>query len=208
MACSLKRATSYIKKHPTTEKVLGNFVDIVKNIWSLINSIYESKWDLLIFDREKRLSLNKCITNYFVIRSNDDINNKSTKESSPSSQNPNPMPKIIPLPSVMLLSLAIPSSDNKVNFINKKAPKPSNIKKSYVQTLKANILPNVEDILQIKEVFPTLSANKVTKMIKAKNSSKGQKKPKISMITKEPSRKQIIIPMAKLNAKLIINSAN
>jgi len=45
-------------------------------------------------------------------------------------------------------------------------------------------------------------------MIKVKNSGKGQKKPKINITTKEPSRKQIIIPMAKLNAELIINSAN
>ena len=82
------------------------------------------------------------------------------------------MPKLIQLPSVMPLSLAIPLSDNKVNSINKKASKPSNIKKSYVQASKANILPNVEDVLQIKEAFSTLSADKITKMIKAKNDGK------------------------------------
>ena len=32
--------------------------------------------------------------------------------------------------------------------------------------------------------------------------------PRINMMTKEPLRKQIIIPMTKLNAELIINSAN
>ena len=40
------------------------------------------------------------------------------------------------------------------------------------------------------------------------NSNKGQKKPRINMTTKRPSRKQIIIPMAKLNTKLIIYSAS
>ena len=47
------------------------------------------------------------------------------------------------------------------------------MKKSYIQALKANILPNIEDILQIKEAFPTLIANEVGKIIKAKNSNKG-----------------------------------
>ena len=45
-------------------------------------------------------------------------------------------------------------------------------------------------------------------MIKVKNSNKGQKKPRINMTTKRLLRKQIIIPMAKSNAELIINSAN
>ena len=45
-------------------------------------------------------------------------------------------------------------------------------------------------------------------MIKAENSSKRQKKSKINMMTKGLSRKQIITPMAKSNAELIINSAN
>ena len=45
-------------------------------------------------------------------------------------------------------------------------------------------------------------------MIKAKNSSERQKKPRISIITKEPSGKQIIIPIAESNTELIINLAN
>ena len=116
--------------------------------------------------------------------------------------------KLILLPSITLLSLVIPSFDNKVNSINKKALKPSNIKKLYMWASKANISPNIENVLQIKEMFPTLSADKVTKMIKAKNSGEEQKKPKINIMTKGPSRKQIIIPIEKSNTNLIINSAN
>ena len=125
----------------------------------------------------------------------------------------NPNSKTKPLSSILTLStaplsLAIPPSDKKVNSVNKRAPKLSNVKKSYIQASKANILPNVEDVLQIKEVFPTLVANKVVKMIRAKNSSKRQKKPRITITTKGPLRKQIITPIAKSNAELIINSAN
>ena len=57
-------------------------------------------------------------------------------------------------------------------------------------------------------MFPSLSADEVGKMIKAKNSSEEKKKPRINITTKGPSRKQVIIPMAKSNAGLIINSAN
>ena len=134
-----------------------------------------------------------------------------TTESTSSNSNPNSKTK--PLSSILTLStaplsLAIPPSDKKVNSVNKRAPKLSNVKKSYIQASKANILPNVEDVLQIKEVFPTLVANKVVKMIRAKNSSKRQKKPRITITTKGPLRKQIITPIAKSNAELIINSAN
>ena len=52
-----------------------------------------------------------------------------------------------------------------------------------------------------------MSANEVEKMIKAKNCSEDKKKSKVNMTTRGPSRKQIIIPMAKLNAELIVNSA-
>ena len=92
--------------------------------------------------------------------------------------------------------------------INKKTPKPSTIKKSYVQASKANISSNIDNVIQIKEAFPSLSANKVGKMLKAKNSRAGIQKPKINMTTKEPLRKEIIIPMAKANAELIINLAH
>ena len=71
-----------------------------------------------------------------------------------------------------------------------------------------NISPNIEDVLQLKEAFPSLSVDEVGKIMKAKNSSEGKKKPKINIMTRELSRKQVIISMAKLNAKLIINSAN
>jgi len=60
----------------------------------------------------------------------------------------------------------------------------------------------------VKEAFPSLLANEVGKMLKAKNSSGGLKKPKINMMTKEQSRREVIIPMTKTNAELIVNSAH
>ena len=46
------------------------------------------------------------------------------------------------------------------------------------------------------------------KILKVKNSSEGNRKPKINMMTRGPLRKEVIISMAKTNAELIINSAH
>ena len=66
---------------------------------------------------------------------------------------------------------------------------------------------SIEDVLQVNEAFSSLSADKVGKMLKAKNSRVDNKKPKINMITRELLKKEVIIPMAKSNTKLIVNSA-
>ena len=81
-------------------------------------------------------------------------------------------------------------------------------KKSYVQAFKTNILSSIEDVIRVKETFPTLSADEVGKILKAKNSSGSTKKPKINMTTRRQSRREVIIPMTKTNAELIVNSAH
>jgi len=68
--------------------------------------------------------------------------------------------------------------------------------------------PNIEDVIQVKEAFPKLSADEVGKMLKAKNSNGGTKKPKINMTTRGQSRREIIILMAKTNTELIVNSVH
>ena len=50
--------------------------------------------------------------------------------------------------------------------------------------------------------------DKVRKVLKISNSGKGNKKPKINMMTRELSRKKVIIPMASHITELIINSAH
>ena len=46
------------------------------------------------------------------------------------------------------------------------------------------------------------------KDVKSKNSGEGSKKPRINMTTRGPSRKEVIISMAKHNTELIVNSAH
>ena len=103
--------------------------------------------------------------------------------------------------------VALPSS--KMTGPNKKkAPKPTITKKSYMQASKANILLSIENVIWVKKVFPTLSADEVGKMLKAKNSGGGTKKSKINMTTRGQSRRDVIISITKANAELIINSAH
>ena len=103
--------------------------------------------------------------------------------------------------------IALPPS--KMTGLNKKkAPKPTITKKSYVQASKANILLSIENVIWVKKVFPTLSADEVGKMLKAKNSGGGTKKFKINMTTRGQSRREVIIPITKANTELIINSAH
>ena len=99
-----------------------------------------------------------------------------------------------------------PSKTTRPN--KKKAPKLTIIKKSYAQTSKANILLSIEDVIQVKKAFSTLSADEVRKMLKAKNNGQGTKKSKINMTTRKQSKREVIILITKANTELIINSAH
>ena len=46
------------------------------------------------------------------------------------------------------------------------------------------------------------------KILKVKNSNEGKMKPKLNMMTRDPSRKEVIIPMTKSNTELIMKSAH
>jgi len=81
------------------------------------------------------------------------------------------------------------------------------MKKFYAQALKSSPL-YIEDIVQVKEVFPALSADEIEKVLKIKNNGEDNKKPKINMTTRGLLRKEVIIPMAKYTAELIVNSAH
>ena len=121
---------------------------------------------------------------------------------------PSPLPsaEVAPPPTANI-SGAPPPPNKNVESTIKKDPKPSNMKKSYAQASKSNLLC-IEDIMQVKEAFPALSVDEVGKVLKIKNSRGDNRKPKINMTTRGPSRKEVIILMAKHIAELIVNSAH
>ena len=67
---------------------------------------------------------------------------------------------------------------------------------------------NIKKIFKIKNVFPKLCLNKVSKIhnVMSKSSQKG--KPKINIMTKGFFRKQIIISMELNNVKRVMTQSN
>ena len=199
MALSISRIVDYIKNNPADKKSPAReFKQVTKSFWNLIQAIYSSRWDLLPVEDGKNFRTlvgEKILNNYIKLGL---VNQPEAKKLLPS------MPNTAINPNVPIT----PSPSKTTGPIEKKAPKPMIMKKSYAQASKTNISSSIEDVIRVKEVFPTLSADEVGKMLKAKNSSGGTKKPKINMTTRGQSRREVIIPMTKTNAELIVNSAH
>ena len=184
------------KKPPARE-----FAEVVKALWGLIAMIYTSRWDLLPIKDKSICKLvgKKIIPRYMKLRL---ANNKTVEKPSPPSTS---LPSNIAVPSPP--PNPVPAPPPQVSVVPQKVPKPSNMKKLYAQASKSNT-SKVNNILRVKEAFLSLLANEVNKILKVKNGSKGKKKPKLNMMTRGPSRKEVIIPMTKSNAELITKSVH
>ena len=195
---SISRMIDYFKHNPANKKPpAGEFAEVVKTLWGLIAMIYTLRWDLLPIEDKSICKLvgEKIVSGY--IKLGLAVEKPSLPFTSLPSNTAVPFPPPNPVPAPL----------PQVSVVSQKVPKPSNMKKSYVQASKSNI-SKVDDILRVKEAFPSLSANEVNKILKVKNGSEGKKKPKLNMTTRGPSRKEVIIPMTKPNAKLITKSAH
>jgi len=64
---SIKRIGTYIKHHPVDKAPpKGDFILVIRNLWKLIDTIYSAKWDLLIFNKEKSLTIRKCVREHIM----------------------------------------------------------------------------------------------------------------------------------------------
>ena len=208
---SLVKIGNYIKNHLIDkDKPKNNFTPIIKSLWNLFDTVFVSKWNILLFDIEKALIIRKCVrTNFAPLFKENTILGLLKPNAEIPKEKPTSLASTPTILTMSVVSSAPPPLPNiVVPPINKKAPKPSTMKKLYVQASKANTSSNIENVIQIKEAFSSLLADKVEKMLKAKNSGVSIKKPKINMTTKRLLRKEVIIPMAKTNAELIINLAH
>ena len=111
------------------------------------------------------------------------LNDKTAEDSSSPLTS---LPSNMAVPPPTTNPVATPSLPTSV--VPQKVPKPSNMKKLYTQASKTNLSSKVENTLQVKEVFLSLSADEVKKILKVKNSSEGKMKPKLNMTTRGPSR--------------------
>ena len=175
MAQLISRIIDYIKSSPADKKSpIKDFEQVTKGFWSLITAIYSSGWDLLPVEDGKTFCnlVGERILNSYVKHGL--LNQPEAKKLLPS----------IPTTATNSNVPIAPFSRKTTGPNEKKAPKPTITKKSYAQASKANISLSIEDVIWVKEVFPTLSADEVGKMLKAKNSGGGMKKPKINMMTR------------------------
>ena len=142
---SIRRLRFYIKHHPVDKAPpKGEFVPVVEYLWKLIDTIYAAKWDSLIFDKEKTLTIRKCVREHIVSYYRQ--NQLSTLTLNTKTNTSFPLQKTEDAPSPTTNMSVAPPPNKNVESTVKKAPKPSNIKKSYMQASKSNLL-HIEDIL-------------------------------------------------------------
>jgi len=160
---------------------LENFDGIGDAIWNFLSSVYKAKWDALYTDHKSN-TLRTKISSKFTQRtiSPNNGNKKDTLKSVPVTIN-----KVPPLPPLLA------KSKKKINTISKYFKKPMvsnsahgtnvNSGKSYAQALKT--LASTSEVLKIKEMFPSLNAQKIDQVNNIINSSTNPK-PCIRMTTK------------------------
>jgi len=186
---------------------LNNFNGMGDAIWNFILAVYAARWDALYTD-QKTNTLRSKISSKFTPRSiqTNGNNKKELPKSVPVTINKAP-----PLPPLLA------KSKKEINIISKYfQPKKfmvvNNIQgynvnsgKSYAQASKTSV--NTSEVLKIKEMFPSLNAQKIDQV---NNIINGQSKPKphIKMTTKRLSRKQIIIPMSSDNVTSFMKSSS
>ena len=141
---SLTRMRSFIKHH--LNPMEREITSVVEKLWRLIDTIYAANWDTVSFSKDKNLTIRKCIGDrimpYYI------QNQPSTSSSNTTMTNtPTPLPSAeVASPPTVNIPRAPPPPNKNIESTAKKDPKPSNLKKSYVQASKSN-LSRIEDIV-------------------------------------------------------------
>ena len=200
----------YILNKKVNSNKANNLPDldgIGDSIWNFISAIYQANWDSLYTDNKTK-SLREKIVSKFSPR----IIPTATKNSKEQPKSvPITIDKFPPLPPLLV------KSKKEVNIISKyfQSKKPSaknknqvgnnNPVRSYAQATKTSA--NTSEVLKIKETFLALNAKKIDQV---NSIVKGNPKPKprIQMMTKGPSRKQVIIPMSKENNSAFMKNSS
>ena len=128
----IRRLRSDIKHHPVDKMPpKGEFVLVIEYLWKLIDTIYTAKWDSLIFNKEKTLTIRKCVREHIVLYYRQ--NQLLTLTLNMKMNTPSPLPSAEDAsPPTTNTSVAPPLPNKNVKSTIKKAPKPLNMKKSYV----------------------------------------------------------------------------
>ena len=168
--------------------------------------VYQSGWDSLYTDNKSK-TLRKNISSKFtprIIFSPTQKSNKSVPKPTPALIDKISPPPLLPAKMAKEVNVISKYFQNKKSSNDNKSKEDPKTTKSYVQASKAPV--NTAEVLKIKKAFPALNVEKIDQV---NNIVKGtvKLKPKIQMTTKEPSRKQIIIPMSKENVDSFIKNS-
>ena len=64
---SIVRLRSFIKHHPVDKSLIEKELSsVVEMLWKLFNTIYSAKWNTLIFNKEKNLTIRKCVGEHIM----------------------------------------------------------------------------------------------------------------------------------------------
>jgi len=199
---SLCRMGKYIrgKSIDSNPNNIKDLEGVGKTVWEFLSSIYDSHWDRLYVDEA---NFRNKVKSKFTPQVPKSTNNNKSKE-------------IVKPTFISSIPPPIPAKSQKeVNELSKYFKKNTNSqqKKSYAtSSLKQPSLVAPKNIaremLKIKETFPNLPNKKIEEMQKVINGSKNKVKPKTNMTTKDPSRKQVIIPMNNNIAKEFIKNSS
>jgi len=166
---SIKDSLNFMAKYIANKQVdpaksnnLEDFNGIGEAIWNLISSVYQSKWDSLVADKNANTLRQKISAKF------------TPKIPPPSNRNNKTVDKPIPASIKKIPPLIPAKSQKEVNqiskyFKNTKSVNRSNQpKKSYAQASKQT--SNTSEVIKIKDIFPALSAQKIDQIHKIVNS--------------------------------------
>ena len=204
---SLSRMHKYILGKSIENNGANNIKDFKgmgKALWEFISAIYDSYRDNFFMDNNKMTFRNKVKSQFSPHVTKPKVSSKGKEK--------------VKLTFISSLPPPIPAKSQKeINNILKYFKKNNTTlpNKFYAQassTSKKTSSAPLSDItratLKIKETFPNLPNTKIDLIQKIINGPSNKPKPRINMTTKDPSHKQVIVPMSiDLSKKFIKDSS-
>jgi len=176
---------------------INDLQDISKVAWSFISSLYEVHWDSLAVDKSNILFRNMVKSKFSPQHIKTMTNDKG--------KNTIKLVTISLLPP--LISAKSPKEVNKILKYFKKKPALQQ-KKLYAQASSSTNTTNIaKDTLKIKETFSNFKDHKIEQIQKIISNVK-KPKPRLNMTTKDPSHKQVIVPMSIENMKYFMRESS
>ena len=166
--------------------------------FKFVSFVFKEGWDQLKMDNNKTFC--KLIKNKFTIEVSTPNKVKKTNNSLPFKLVNFSKLHLFQLSPRPLKEVLAKLKFHEKNILSKIGKIVETLKLSYAQILSKNI----DTILKIKENFPELSYKKIKQINKSIFNISEKHKPKINIVTKGLSRKQIIVPMSSINTNKII----